>query len=664
MSAPGSQLRLDGSVRFSGLVFDPRAGELSSGSGVVRLGEKPAAALEVLLADAGAVVDRPTLCRHLWPDGTVVDYDNNLNAAIKKLRDTLAAHADAAALIETLPRRGYRFVGTVSALPKSPQQAPLGAAHGHRQHWRRLLPAGTVAGLAILALTLLAVASVRPRSDAASLSGPPGKRASERRARLAVLPFADLGASDPSVGSPPDWLRDGLAEELITLLGRLEPSRLGVIARHSSMQYRDRSVSLAEVGQQLAVGWVIEGTVATIGARTRVTVRLVRTDDETVVWADRYEERQGATEALVRRVAAGVGTALTDRLVTGDAAARLRGATLSGEAYEAFLIGRAAWHRFDDDGYFEARTAFERALEADPDFAPAHAALADTYNLLAFTDHMIAAEAFAAAETAAREALARDPDLALGHNALAFARLYGGWDVGGALSHFARAIELDPNFAMAHHWRAGALAAAGRTDEAVDAAHKALSLDPLSLSVISDLGWYLIYDGRFEEAAAQCLRTLETSPRYNWAAYCQIEASRQLGDLATAVDVLREQRQLGPDVRSAQPALDASDPAVALVAFDRLTLQQQLGGPVPDALDLAESYTRLGDRDKAFEWLDRAFEAHDPWLLFVPVQPFFDPLHGDPRLIDLAKRIGLPAEAIRALAEPPTESNKTGQAAL
>ncbi len=650
MDTPGSSCRLDGPVRFAGLVFDPRTGELSSTEEVVRLGEKPAAALEALLANAGTVVDRPKLCQHLWPDGTVVDYDNNLNAAIKKLRDTLEAHADTSKLIETLPRRGYRFVGALSAKPGATAPQPSQPSQEPGPPWPGLLRTSAFAIPMLLLLAFLGIASMRLRSDAAGFATPtPTSPARERRARLAVLPFADLGASDAEADSPPAWLRDGLAEELITLIGRLEPSRLGVIARHSSMQFRDRAVSMAEVSEQLAVGWVIEGTVAAIGTRVRVTVRLVRTDDETVVWADRFEESRAETETLVRRVAAGVGRALADRLVAGDAAARLRGATLSGEAYEAFLIGRAAWHRFDADGYREARESFERALVADPDFAPAHAALADTHNLLAFTDTLPRADAFAAAERAAREALARDPNLALGHNALAFARLYGSWDVGGALSHFARAIELDPNFAMAHHWRAGALAAAGRTAEAVEAARTALSLDPLSLSVISDLGWYLIYDGRFEEAAAQCLRTLEASPRYNWAAYCQIEASRQLGDLATAISVLRDQRQPGPEIRAAHPDLDAPDPAVALAAFDRLTLQQQRARPQPNPLDLAESFARIGDRDAAFESLERAFASRDPWILFVPVQPFFDSLHGDPRMLDLAKRIGLPTEAIRAL---------------
>lgn len=647
MGEPSMHLLLDRPVRLAGFVFDPQAGELAEATAVHRLGEKPAAALEALVAARGRVVDRVTLCRHLWPDGTVVDFDNNLNAAIKKLRDALGDDAATPRFIETLPRRGYRFVGPIDPAGDPAIVDRPGSAPGHRG-WRRLSrPLRVLAAVALVSLAAVAVLWLRDR--AAGPAVPPGPA----QARLVVLPFATLGEVSPA-DTPPDWLRQGLTEELITLLGRLDPSRLGVIARHSSMRFQDTETPLSEIASTLDVQWAIEGTVATVADRALVSVRLVRVDEETVAWSGRFEAARGAIDALTRHVAVGVGTALADHLLTGDPGARLRGATVSSDAYEAFLMGRAAWHRFEGDSFLEARQAFDRSLAADPDFAPAHAALADTYNLLAFTPHMDHVAAFAAAESAAREALARDPDLAMAHNALGFARLYGRFDVGGALSHFARAVEIDPNYAMAHHWRAGALAAAGRVDEAVAAAEHAVNLDPLSLSVISDLGWYLIFADRFEEAAVLCRETLDENPAYGWAISCLNEASRRTGDLGTAARGARERMRPTEHERTEDPTIDEVTPALALVALDRLALRRQRSREEPHALSMAEAHARVGDRDASFEWLDRAAEARDPWLLFIPLQPFFDDLHGDPRLADLAERIGLPAEVRRALAPAPT----------
>lgn len=482
------------------------------------------------------------------------------------------------------------------------------------------------------------------RADAEPPATPP-----PLRERLVVLPFADLTERDGMVVPTPHWLRDGLTEALITQLGRLEPGRLGIIARHSAMQFQGSKVPLDEIARRLDVDWAIEGAFATVGGRHQVSVRLVRPDDATVVWADRFEADRGAADSLVRGVASGVATALVDRLLAGDRVARLRGGTMSSQAYEAFLIGRSAWHRFETEGYLEARAAFERALAADPDFAAAHAALADAYNLLAFTDAMNAREALARAEASAREALARDPVSAMAHNALAFARLYGRVDVSGSLSHFARAIELDTNYAMAHHWRAGALAAAGRVDEAVASAERAVELDPLSLSVISDLGWYLIYADRYEEAADLCRETLDAQPGYGWAESCLYEASRNLGDFETARTLVANYRQPTDAERATHPAIDAADPESALEALDRLGIERQLAREAPNALTIAELEARLGNTAGALEWLERAADEGDPWWVFVPVQPFFDSLHGEPKLRELARRVGLPSAVIDAL---------------
>lgn len=615
---PPESHRTSGKVRFADFVLDLGAGEIHRGRHKVVLQDKPFQLLKALAARPGKTVTREELRRELWDENTFVDFDNNLNAAVKKLRDALGDSADRPRFVETVPRKGYRFIAETTV-----ERAAAPRPAGRSRRAALAAAAGVLAGLALLVLWA-----------GARRTGPPSGRA-----MLLVLPFENL-TGDPAE----DYLSDGLTEDTITHLARLDPGRLGVIARLSAMTYKATAKSPGEIADELGVGYVLHGGVQRVGDRLRVTAQLVETGGESLIWAEIYDLGPDELAEGRDRVVARVAGSLAVELLPRDRLAGARAGTLRAEAYRHYLRGRHRWHEFDADGYLAAVEHFRRALAEDPGYAAAHAALADAYNLLAFAGELGHADAFARARAAAEAALAIDERLAEAHNALAFAELYGEWDLAGARAGFERAIELAPGYAMAYHWYAGALAAAGDHDAAIAAMERSLELDPVSLSVLSDLAWYYIYADLYEEAVEICRRTLERSPGYGWAKSGLIQALRELGrteearTLALEVFAGRDERVVA--------ALGLADPAAALESATRAALELRLAGsPDPaEALDVARQYATLGEPDAAFGWLERAFEFRDPWLVFLEVDPQLDPLHGDPRFTDLSRRIGLRAE--------------------
>ncbi len=606
-------------LRFGIFELDRRSGELRRQGRRVALGDKPFQLLSALLERPGEVVLREELQSRLWPPGVHVDFDRNLNTAATNLRSALGDSASSPRFIETLPKRGYRFI------------APVGGARGdaapsRRGGWSAVLIAAAL-GIALAFGWFAWRDSSLPTTDDGD------------RRLLAVMPFEDLG---PETGAT--YLSDGLTEELIAELGRLRPERLGVIARMSSMSYKGTDKRVDQIADELGADYLVEGSLRRFDGRIRVVVQLVRADDQTRLWSTTFEEASEDILGVQIDLAARAAEALAATLFPDQPAVTAHEHTRDPAAFDAYLQGRYEWNRFDGEGYLAAVEHLERAVEIDPDYALAWAGLADAHNLLAF-DEYAPAERFPRAREAAERALEIDPDLAEGHNALAFGLLYWNFDVAAADSSFAHALELSPNLAMAHHWRAGALAASRRHDEAITAMQRAVELDPRSLSVLSDLGWYFLFADRYDEAITECRRTLGLREDYGWASLCLFEAHHARGDFASAVgtETVRLRQQGAPS--EWLDSLAGMEPTAALQAIFRYHLDPLLAAPADaDPIAVAHLLARTGDSAGALEWLERAYRDRNGWVLFLDVDPRFDSLHGMRRFEALVTEIRASAD--------------------
>ncbi|CAM2007680.1 tetratricopeptide repeat protein [Acanthopleuribacter pedis] len=621
---------------FGVFSYDPATGNLVGPAGTQRLHEKPALVLETLVEAGGDVVSRKTLQGRLWPDETHVDFANNLNAAVKRLRDALGDRAAEPTYIETLPRKGYRFLVTAErrvvapsqpVAPKPPEtkNVPTASAPFPAQPawWQAL-----AVSLLVLTFTWVLVAFQAERT--ARL--PTGK------IMLAVLPLQNT-TGDPGQGV----FVDGLTEELINHLGRLQPARLGVISRTSAMTYRDSETSVAEIARALQVDFVLEGALRRGRAGGRINLQLIQIEDQTQLWSEHYDFDDSDWLAVQDRIAVKVAKTMALELLEGAMPAVARAELSDTRAYRAYLRGRHAWFSFNREAYLRAEAHFQEALSVAPEAAVVHAGLADTYNLLAFTDHLPQAEAFAKAKKAALQALRFDPDSAEAHNALAFVLLYHDRDFTEAERHFRTALDLNPGYAMAHHWYAGLLSARERHDEALSAMKQALTLDPVSLSVASDLGWYYLFADRDEAAVEAFKATLALNPDYGWAMHGLAVAYRRLGLAKQAVFTLRNDLHLNGMSPTETAYLDGSDPDAAWRAWleQRAT---QFGTPEAPAsgvrpLDAVMTLAQLGRLDEAFAWLEGT--PDNTWLIFLRVDPRFDGLRPDPRFVSWCERIGI-----------------------
>ena len=418
-----------GAIRFGAFELDERARELRSGTSRIRLQEQPFEILRLLLRRPGDVVTREELRRQLWPDGTYVDFEHSLNAAVKRLRAALGDDADNPRFVETLPRRGYRFVAS----------------------------------------------SAVPAADPAPAALPPA------RLRLAVLPFSNLGDERH------EYFGDGLHEELISQLGGLCRGRVGVLARWSSLVFKGTSLRARDVGEALRADYLLEGSVRHEDDRVRITARLVETASETQLWAEMYDRHLTHCLTVQADVAAHIARALAAELVP-DERARTQSAAASA-AYQAYLKGRYFWNKTEDQALDQAIAYYEEALALDASFGPAAAALARAKVARAEHYREVPRLALASARDAARRALDIDPTLYEAHLALAETQRMLDFDWNTAEASYLKALQLNPSSESAHRGYAMLLSALGRHREAVRESDRAIELDPLCLVVGGSAAW-------------------------------------------------------------------------------------------------------------------------------------------------------------------------------
>ena len=628
-------------ARFGGFELNLRTGELTRQGGRIRLTDKPFEVLVSLLERSGELVTREELQQRLWGDDTFVDFDNNLNATVSRLREALNDSAQGPRFIETIPRKGYRYVG--------PPPAWGGAPEGH-EGVDPVPPAergGRRAGLG-LSIGLLAVAAVvlvlAMRWGGGETRGPESEESPPPAARLmlAVLPFENL-SEDPHQ----EYLADGLTEELLTRLGGIAPERLGVIARTSVRRYKGTEKTIGEIGDELGVDYVVEGSVRVQGERVRVNAQLIRVSDQTHVWAEAYEHGTEDLLAIQNDIAVQVSAAVLPRVLLPEESRPAGGGTLDPEAFDEFLQGLFDLAQDDIEPSRRAIEHFEAALEADPGFARAWVGLAEARNLVFFgaeTDEERQRLSSEAREAVSR-ALELDPSLVEAYVALAFAELYHDFDPAGASAALERPLEAAPNSAFALQLAAAAFAAQARHEEALAAAAEGLVLDPRSSRAGALLGWYQLFAGKPAAAGATCQEVLERDPESRYASECLYQAQLEGGKGSEAVRTLGT-RLIAEGVEQERFAtVDPDDPAVAIPEVERIRLEHIFSRRSEDpsaAFDAATAFARLGEVDRAFSALEMALEARDARLLYLAVDPRFEALASDARLEELRRRLTSP----------------------
>src|SRR5687768_8546401 len=574
-------------LKFGSFELDVRLRELRTGSTRVRLQEQPFEILRLMLERAGDVVTREELRQRLWPAGTYVDFEHSLNAAVKRLRAALGDDAENPRFVETLPRRGYRFIATLNR----------------------------------------AEAQARPQHAAAA---PP-------RVRLAVLPFTNL-SDDPSQ----EYFSDGLTEEMIAQLGSICRGRVGVLARWSSMVFKGTSRRASEIGEALRVDYLVEGSVRREGDRVRITARLVETVGETHLWSEAYERNLVDCLSVQMDVAGRIARSLVMELTPDEPPSAALACDPA--AYQAYLKGRYYWNKPFDEGLNESIAFFERALAASPTFGAAHAALARAQIARAEYYHELPRVALVEAQATAARALEIDGGLYEAHLADADARRMLDLDWTRAETAYAQAIALNPSYESAHRGYAVLLSALGRQAEAIRESERACELDPLCLVVGTTAAWVRYVAGDYDAAIDHCRNTIDMDPeflparRLLGAAYLQagrhVDAMAELESAATLSD---GDPVLLAWLAHAKAVTGARGEAVRLLAQARSLEGERY---VPH-YHLALAYTGLDSIDAAFAELDQAWLDRDPALTAVNVEPRFEPLRSDRRYPELLDRLNL-----------------------
>jgi TolB-like protein/DNA-binding winged helix-turn-helix (wHTH) protein/Tfp pilus assembly protein PilF len=640
-------------VRFGTYEVSLQSGEVRKAGLRIRVQQQPMKLLAVLLEHPGEVVTREELRSRVWPNESFGDFDQALNIAIGKLRSALGDSAENPRFIETLPKRGYRFIADVSvvdvdALPKrlesvagdqpardprlTLQEAGLAVAPDRRP-WltRRVIVALALIIIVVVALPILSLWLFRSRGRA-----PSGIRS------LAVLPLENLSGD-----ASQNYFADGMTDELITDMAQI--SALRVISRTSVMVYKGARKPLPQIARELNVDAVVEGTVLRSGDQVRITAQLIEAATDKHLWSRSYEGELRDTLALQNRVASAIADQIRISLTPQEQAALKNVKVVNPEAYESYLKGRYFWNKRTADGLKVALAYFKQAIEEDPKYAQAYSGLADTYALLGDWQYavMTPKEAFPPAKAAAIKALELDNTLGEAHNSLAFVLDGFDWDLDAGGREFQRAIALSPGYATAHHWYAWHLSLLGRFDGAIIEMRKAENLDPLSLIINADLAELLCLAHSYDESIRQSQKTIEMDPNFALAHNQLAQAYLQKHMYDEAVAELQKALRLSGDsptsvanLARAYIASGKRSEAVKLLG----DLKKRSNSSYSYAAEIAMIYASLGDADQAMTWLEKGFnERFNPGVL---LRPGFDPLRSDPRFQNLLHRIGLPGETI------------------
>ena len=577
----------DQRVRFGVFEADFVAGELRKNGLKVKLHAQPLAVLKILLQRPGEIVTREELQQQLWGSNTFVDFEHGLNKTINKLREALGDNADTPRYIETLPRRGYRFIAPVTTPKPAEPEAPLPQPKSNSR--LTVVLAGTIALLVALGIYWFGSRMSRAPVQAKTM--------------LAVLPFENMSGDDSE-----DYFADGLTEEMIAQLGQLQPTNLGVIARTSAMRYKHTKESVAQIGHELGVNYLLEGSVRLAGQRVRITAQLIQAGDQTHLWAESYETPLTDILKLQREIAERITGSLRLELLSSQKKV-FPEASFDPEAYRKYLLGLNEVRKGTHEAQKKAIQYFQDAIAIDPKDARPYEALAEAY-AASVPYYMGPKEAGPLVKQAVQKALEIDPNLATAHATMGDTRLLVDWNWPAAKAEYDRALEINPNLPEAHLGYEIYFATLGRHDEAIAHARQAFLIDPLAVETRTWTLWVNYDSGHLQETVDEAKRTLELEPQAALPYALLALASADLGQKDEAVRAAQNALRLGSDSGSVMATA-----ASALARAGQRTLARQA---LNQALELEKQhyvcrfllgsvYMDLGETDKAYESLEKAF---------------------------------------------------------
>jgi TolB-like protein/DNA-binding winged helix-turn-helix (wHTH) protein/Tfp pilus assembly protein PilF len=636
MTASSSAPRI---VRFGVFEFDRESGELRKHGLRIKLQGQPVHVLDMLLERPGEVVSREELQKRLWQADTFVDFEHSLNAAIKRLRAALGDSADSPRFIETLARRGYRFIAPVTQAAATPEQAapaPVPAQPASTVRRASRLVAAIASGVVLVAAAaLIASGALRHRTASSSIRS------------LVVLPLANLSGDRDQDYFFVEGITDALRENMESI------RTLRIISRTSSIHYQGSTKSLPEIARELGVDAAVEGSVLRSGDRVRITVELIEASTEKHLWGNSFEVDLKDVFGVQSQVAGEIADEIRVSLSPPDRARLARTYAPNPGAYLAYAKGRFWWNRRTDQDMKKAIGYFQEAIENDHDYALAYDGMADCWVALGWYAYLSPSETFPHAREAVNRALSLDDSLAEAHTSLAFVSVYYDRDWEKAEREFRRAIELNPNYANGHHWYAEFLSLVGRHDQAIAEAERARELDPISTIINTWVGSRYFFARQYDKAIEQYRNAIEMDPAFVPVHLVLGRAYEQKRMYQEAIVEL----QRAVSLSGGSPVYLASLAHAYGVAGRRADAQRSLQAlrklskeTYVSSVDLAVAHLGLGQTDSALALLEQGVEERSPRIAFLGVDPDFDSLRSDSRLQRLIIRIGLPTRRSSELA--------------
>jgi len=621
-------------LRFDNFELDVRAGELRKHGVRLRLQGQPLQVLAALLKSGGDVVTREELRAQIWTTDTFVDFDHSLHNAIARLREALGDSAERPRYIETLPRRGYRFIAPVDAGdPSAPSGAADSAPSANLPGQLRLTKSHALLLTTVFALLVISIVFWLARTGGAPTSAAP------RLNSIAVLPLDNL-SGDPSE----EFFADGMTDQLITDLAKV--GSLRVISRTSILRYKGTKKGLPEIARELHVDAIVEGSVIRSGRRVRVTAQLLQAATDQHLWAETYDRDIGDVLKLQGEVADAIAQQVRAQLTSQQQAQLRRAATVDPAAYDAYLKGRLYFSTefTKPDSLKKAQHLFQEAIQKDPNFALAYAGLADTYVYLAFSGALQKDPAYQSAKQALAKALQLDDTIGETHDTLGVLNWQFDWDWDAAEREFNRAIALAPSYSCAHEDRAIFLAAVGRRSEALAEIAKIDQLDyGFSSAAAESNTYYALRD--YPALIGASRRALLLDPKDLRQHYLLGVGYEGTGELEQAISEFQEAVQfsngsLGPAVALAHAYSAAGKKAKAEKILRDLERKAKHTAASP--YTMATIYAGLGENDKAFDLLEKAYsEKSLDFALALQSDLLLDRLRPDPRFQIMLRRIGL-----------------------